>query len=149
MTSISQPSGVTILYRLINRRHLPLPLFSSRVSAGFPSPADDYIDQKLDLNEHLIQHEAATFFVRVAGDSMKGAGINPGDILIVDRAEEARNGSVIIAILDGELTVKRLRYHNGRPLLMPENDQYRAIEVGDAQDFEVWGVVQHVIHRVD
>ena len=125
-----------------------LPLFSARVPAGFPSPADDYIDRALDLNEHLIRHPAATFFVRVSGDSMVGAGIHPGDILVVDRAEEPSHGKIIIAALNGELTVKRLSRHHDRICLTPENPAYAPIEVTPEMQFEVWGVVVHVIHTV-
>jgi DNA polymerase V len=125
-----------------------LPLFSARVPAGFPSPADDYIDRALDLNEHLIRHPAATFFVRVSGDSMVDAGIHPGDILVVDRAEEPAHGKIVIAALDGELTVKRLSRHNGTISLLPENPAYAPIQVTPEMRFEVWGVVVHVIHTV-
>ena len=116
------------------------------VSAGFPSPADDYVEPSLDLNEYLIRHPAATFFVRVQGDSMKEAGISHGDLLIVDRSLEARDGQVIIALLNGEFTVKRLRKQKGRLFLCPENPNYQPIEVAPEADFQVWGVVIHVIH---
>ena len=124
----------------------PIPLFAERIAAGFPSPADDFLEDQLDLNEHLIQHPSATFFVRVDGDSMIGAGIHSGDILIVDRAVEAVNRKVVIAILDGELTVKRLHKQKGRLTLMPENDKYKPITIEDDSNFEIWGVVTNVIH---
>ena len=123
-----------------------IPLFAARVPAGFPSPADDYIDRGLDLNELLIRHPAATFFVRASGDSMTGAGIHSGDVLVVDRAVTPQNRSVIIAALNGELTVKRLIRENGRILLVSENPSYAPLEVGGGMEFEVWGVVVHVIH---
>ncbi|MBN2158701.1 MAG: translesion error-prone DNA polymerase V autoproteolytic subunit [Spirochaetes bacterium] len=122
------------------------PLFAARIPAGFPSPADDYVDQGLDLNDLLIRHPAATFFVRVSGDSMVGAGIHSGDVLVVDRAETARDRSVIIAALKGELTVKRFIRENGRAYLVSENPDYTPVEVTGDTDFEVWGVVVHVIH---
>lgn len=125
-----------------------LPLYLTLVAAGFPSPADDYVDRKLDLNEHLIEHPAATFFVRVHGDSMIEAGIHSGDLLIVDRAVEPTDGRVIIAAVNGEMTVKRVRRRNGRLLLLPENPEYRPIEITPETDFEIWGVVTHVIHKV-
>lgn len=100
------------------------PLVVSSVSAGFPSPADDYIEGRLDLNQHLIRHPAATFFVRVDGDSMIDAGIHPGDILIVDRALEPKDRNVVIANINGELTVKRIRIKYKKILLMPENENY-------------------------
>ncbi|HEX7176098.1 MAG TPA: translesion error-prone DNA polymerase V autoproteolytic subunit [Pyrinomonadaceae bacterium] len=121
------------------------PLFLAAVSAGFPSPADDYIEGRLDLNRHLIRHPVATFYVRVAGDSMIDAGIHPGSILVVDRAVEADDGDIVIARLGDELCVKRLRIHEGRLLLVPENPCYETIEVGEGMDFEVWGKVMHSI----
>ena len=121
------------------------PLFLASVSAGFPSPADDYIEGRLDLNRHLVRHPVATFYVRVAGDSMIDAGIHPGSILVVDRAVEADDGDIVIARLGDELCVKRLRIHEGRLLLVPENPCYATIEVGEGMDFEVWGKVMHSI----
>jgi DNA polymerase V len=127
---------------------LRLPLVLARISAGFPSPADDFIDKTLDLNEHLVRHPAATFFVRVAGNSMIGAGIHQGDLLIVDRSLEAQDGKIVIAILNGELTVKRFRKKFGKVFLWPENSNYQPIEIKDGAQFEIWGVVAHVIHSV-
>lgn len=124
----------------------PLPVFIARITAGFPSPAADYEEGKLDLNKHLVKNPAATFFVRVAGDSMLGAGIHDGDLLIVDRAKEPKNGSVIIAVLDGQLTVKRLRIRRGKLSLEPENDNYPVQPITAGMEFEVWGVVTNVIH---
>ena len=130
------------------RRVVRVPLPAASVSAGFPSPADDYIDRELDLNEHLIQHPAATFFVRVTGTSMIGAGIHDGDLLIVDRAVEPRDGSVVIAVLFGDLTVKRLRLRKGVLLLEAENQAYDPIAIPQGADFQVWGVCRHVIHSL-
>jgi DNA polymerase V len=123
-------------------------LFLVPVSAGYPSPADDYLDSSLDLNQHLIKHPAATFFVRVAGESMQEAGIHSGDVLIVDRALPPSNGSVVIAVINGELTVKRLSKRHGKLLLMPENQQYPPLPITETTAFEVWGVVTYVIHRL-
>ena len=102
----------------------------------------------LDLNEHLIRHPEATFFVRVYGDSMRDAGIQSGDILIVDRAVEPKNGSVVIAALNGELTVKRLQKKQGKLFLMPEHPEFSPIEVTKDASFEIWGIVSYVIHKV-
>ena len=124
------------------------PLFLVSVSAGFPSPADDYLDGKLDLNQHLIQHPAATFFIRVTGDSMLGAGIHSGDLLIVDRALEPTHNSVVIAVVDGELTVKRICLQGGTLVLMPDNGKYPPLCIQETTDLEIWGVVTHVIHSV-
>lgn len=132
---------------LAARTSLALPCFLTPVSAGFPSPAEDYLDQALDLNDLLIAHPAATFYVRASGDSMRGAGIRSGDILVVDRAVEARPGKIVIAALDGELTVKRLRLRDGRPVLVPENPDYPSFDVPAEASFTIWGVVTWVIHR--
>jgi DNA polymerase V len=123
-------------------------LFLAPVSAGYPSPADDYLDDALDLNQHLIKHPTATFFVRVAGESMREAGIHSGDVLIVDRALTPTDGSVVIAIVNGELTVKRLSKRHGTLILMPENAQYPPLPITETTAFEIWGVVTYVIHRV-
>lgn len=124
-----------------------IPLVSSSVKAGFPSPADDYIEQKLDLNELIIKHPAATFFVRVEGNSMKNAGICHGDILVVDRAADAHDGKVAIVILDGEFTVKRIKIKNNAIYLIPENPDFPPIKVDESSDFQIWGIVTHVIHK--
>ncbi len=125
---------------------LRLPFYSSRMKAGFPSPADDYIEAKLDFNEYLVKHPAATFCVRVTGDSMKNAGINSGDILVVDRAITPADNKIVVAILDGSFTVKRLAKNKNGLFLMPENPIYEPIEIKGEMDFEVWGTVTHVIH---
>ncbi len=124
------------------------PLFMMPVAAGFPSPAEDYIEGKLDLNKHLIKHPAATFFVKVTGNSMTDAGIHPGDILIVDRALAAVDKNVVIAVVDGELTVKRLRMMGDEVFLFPENDDYTPLRIEEDMNFEVWGVVTNVIHQL-
>lgn len=126
---------------------IELPLLLSEVIAGFPSPADDYIDKKLDLNEQLISNKAATFLVRAYGDSMLDANIKQGDILVVDRSIDARHNSIIIAIFNGELTVKRLRLQGGKLFLAPENPEYPLLEITEDISFEVWGVVTYIIHK--
>lgn len=125
-----------------------LPLAVASVSAGFPSPADDYLEGTLDLNHYLIKHPAATFFVRVAGDSMIDAGIHDGDLLLVDRSLEMVDGKVVIAVMNGELLVKRVRKVGARLFLVPENQAYQPIEVREEMDFELWGVVTHVVHSL-
>ena len=122
------------------------PLFMIPVEAGFPSPAEDYIQGELDLNKHLVKHPAATFFVRVAGDSMVDAGIHPGDMLIVDRAIEHADKKVVIAVINGDLTVKRIRMIKGKIFLMPENENYKPIQIEEGMNFEIWGIVTNVIH---
>ncbi len=130
------------------RTRLEVPLVTAGVSAGFPSPADDFIDARLDLNEFLVAHPAATFFVRVEGTSMIGAGIHPDDILIVDRALEPRSGNIVIAVVEGEFTVKRYSCSNGKCWLLAENPKFGPIEVTEGMAVEVWGVVSYVIHKV-
>jgi len=148
--NLQKKSNITIthIYPYKRGAKRKLPLYSSTVPAGFPSPADDFLDKRLDLNEYLIKHPAATFFVRVAGNSMIHAGIHSGDILIVDRAEEPKNNSIIVALLDREFTVKRIRKSKNELYLMPENGKFKPIKVTDKMDFEVWGVVKYVIHEV-
>ena len=125
-----------------------LPLYASKVQAGFPSPADDYLEGKLDLNSHLVKHPAATFFVRVAGDSMTGAGIHEDDILVVDRSLTPAHDKIVIAVVDGDLTVKRLYKKGNTVRLLPENPDYPPIEVTENTDFTIWGVVTSVIHNL-
>ncbi len=125
-----------------------LPLFSSPVAAGFPSPADDHLEGKLDLNEHLIKHPTATYFLRVSGDSMMGAGIHDKDILVVDRSIEPRAGKIVIAVVEGEFTVKRLVRRGSKTLLVPENEAYSPIEITDEHDLMIWGVVTGVTRQI-
>jgi len=128
------------------RTELNLPLFSARVQAGFPSPADDHLERSIDLNEELIQHPAATFFVRVKGESMHDAGIQSGDILVVDRSLAPTDRKIVVAMIDGEFTVKRFRNQEGRIFLEAANDRFPKIEVSGDQELVVWGVVSFVIH---
>lgn len=125
-----------------------VPLYLSPVAAGFPSPADDYIDQKLDLHSHLVRNPAATFFLRAQGDSMIGAGIHDGDLLVVDRSLEAAHNRIAIVALDGELTVKRLVYRHERLFLVPENPKYPEIDITERENVHVWGVVTYVVHKL-
>lgn len=134
-------------YKAENNSKLSLPLFSAHVQAGFPSPADDYIEKKLDLNELLIKHPAATFFVRVEGDSMINANIKSGDVLIVDRACTPSDNKIVVAVLNGEFTVKRIHKKDTQLFLVPENRNFPRIEVTAEMDFEVWGVVTYIIHK--
>ncbi len=121
------------------------PLFLTSVSAGFPSPVENYIEGRIDLNRQLIKHPMATFYVRVAGDSMIEAGIYPGCILVVDRAVEADDGDIVIARVNDELCVKRLRIAGGGVWLMPANESYTPLEITEGMEFEVWGRVMHSI----
>ncbi|WP_290923331.1 translesion error-prone DNA polymerase V autoproteolytic subunit [Halodesulfovibrio sp.] len=123
-------------------------MHTSCAHAGFPSPADDYLDGALDLNKLLVNNAPATFFLRVKGDSMTGAGIHSNDILVVDRSVSASHNSIVVAVLNGALTVKRLWQRNGRVALMPDNPQYKPVEVTHNEEFEVWGVATSVIHSL-
>lgn len=125
-----------------------IPLLASRVAAGFPSSAENFIEKSLDLNELVIKHSAATFFVRVKGDSMINAGIHSGDILIVDRALTATHNKIVIARIHDEFTVKRMCVNGNVIALIPENDSYKPITITADMDFEIWGVVTFVLHGV-
>ncbi|HPI41604.1 MAG TPA: S24 family peptidase, partial [Pseudobdellovibrionaceae bacterium] len=117
-------------------------LMETSISAGFPSPADDYIEKTLDLNDFLISRPSSTFMAWVRGDSMVGAGIFNKDLLIIDRSLEAHNRSIVLAYLNGEFTLKRLIKAGGRLFLNPENVKYKAIEVTEEMDFKIWGVLK-------
>ncbi|OAI14873.1 peptidase S24 [Methylomonas lenta] len=127
---------------------LDLPLFGSKIPAGFPSPADDHLEATIDLNLQYIRHPAATFFVRVQGHSMINAGIHNGDMLVVDRSLEAISGSIVIAVVNGELTVKRLIRNDSGIWLMPENPDFQPLLIRDGMELHIWGVVAHVIHSL-
>ncbi|UTH73510.1 LexA family transcriptional regulator [Chromobacterium sp. IIBBL 290-4] len=126
-----------------------LPLFASSVPAGSPVPADDLKEADIDLNAHLVSRPGDTFMVRVKGDSMLGAGIHDGDLLLVERGKEPKSGRVVVAALNGELTVKRLEKNADSVRLLPENPDYSPIEVPEDASFHIWGVVTNVIHKVD
>jgi DNA polymerase V len=125
-----------------------IPLFVSSVPAGFPSPAEDYQEHKLDLNNLLIKRPSSTFFVRVSGDSMTGAGIFDGDLLVVDRSLPAADRKIVIAVVNGEFTVKRLRRRGEGMVLQPENPAFRETVIAPGMDFSVWGVVMYCIHKL-
>lgn len=140
-------SRIPDIKKMLEKGSLSCPLYSSTVQAGFPSPADDYIESHLDLNEHLIKHPASTFFLISSGDSMKDAGIQSGDLLIVDKSVTATHGKIVIAAINGELTVKRLSQIAGRVQLLPENKNYQPIDITESNDLVIWGVVMYVIHQ--
>jgi DNA polymerase V len=118
-------------------------------ATGFGAAADDYAERGIDLNEQLVRNKPATFFMRVNGNAMVGAGIYNGDVVIVDKSLNARNGNVVIAVLDGEMLIRRLRIlENGKKLLVPETKNLSVIEINGESNFDVWGVVTYVIHSV-
>ncbi|MDR4504093.1 MAG: translesion error-prone DNA polymerase V autoproteolytic subunit [Candidatus Scalindua sp.] len=129
-------------------KNIKLPLYEFPVSAGFPSPAEDFVDKHLDLNEYIVKHPAATFFVRVKGNSMQDCGISDGDLVVVDRALDPGDKSIVVAFLSGEFTIKRVRYKKGELYLVPENREYEPIRVTEEMDFQVWGVVTHAIKEI-
>jgi len=136
--------NITSLTPACARTTILLPLYLSRIAAGFPSPADDYLDDGLDLNEHLIKHPAATYFARAEGDSMIELGIFTGDLLIIDRAIQAEDGDVVVVAVDGLLTIKLLDLAHSR--LLPANKLYRPIEISAESQVYIEGVMLHTAH---
>jgi DNA polymerase V len=126
-----------------------LPLFLSPASAGFPSPADDFLDRKLDLHEYLVRNHSATFFLRASGDSMINAGIRDGDLLVADRSIQPVNGSVVVVAVGGELTIKYMAKRRERVVLVPANDTYPEIDITDREDAVIWGVVTYAVHKME
>ncbi|MDX2253894.1 MAG: translesion error-prone DNA polymerase V autoproteolytic subunit [Pseudanabaenaceae cyanobacterium bins.39] len=142
------PTLVESVFRPHEQTKHRIPLFLNPVAAGFPTPTDDYLEGQIDLNRHLVKHPESTFLVRVVGESMKDAGIHPRDLLVVDQAIEPTDGKIVIAVVDGELTVKRLRKHLSKLWLMPENTDYQPIEISENTELHIWGVVTNVIHAL-
>jgi len=134
------------IYKPDFKTNIKRPLYATSAPAGFPSPADDYVEKALDLNKHLIKNPTATYFVRVSGESMAEAGILDGDLLIVDRSAEPKNRNIVVAAINGELTVKRLRIRKGTVSLVPANKNFSPIEITEGSNLEIWGVVKHAIH---
>ena len=137
----AQDNVVEIVELAADRTSLSLPFYTTKVAAGFPSPADDHVEKRMDPSEYLIDNETATFFVRVKGDSMIDAGIFEDDVLVIDRTRVPQVGDIVLAMLDGEFTVKTLGKNKDGIRLLPANKLYPVIEVGKEQSFEIWGVV--------
>lgn len=133
--------------KFVAHRGYKLPLYGSKVQAGTPSPADEHVEARVDLNAELVKNPADTFLVKVTGDSMIDVGIHENDLLIVDRSLEAGHGKIVIAAIDGQLTVKRLSHKNKKGYLLSENANYPPIEIYDGSNFCIWGVVTRVIHQ--
>jgi DNA polymerase V len=134
-------SQVGIFLPLLDAPYLPLPIDVVKVSAGFPSPAADYEDKRLDINEYLIRNPVSTFFFPVQGDSMQGAEIFDGDVLVVDRSIKAQHGHIVVAFVDGDRLVKRLHCRQGRVALIAENPNFPPLEIQDGMELVVWGTV--------
>jgi DNA polymerase V len=141
-------TGKELSFYSMEGKTLDIPFYQSNVSAGFPSPAEDFMELDLNLQEYLVQHPSATFCVKVTGDSMQNAGIFSGDVMVVDRALEPKNKTIVLAVLDGEFTVKRIHKKGDLLFLNPENDNFKPIEITQEMNFKVWGVVTHIIHKV-
>ncbi len=148
LSAYRMKKGVSALPIATDSPKRTIPVMSHRVPAGFPSPADDYVQDRVDLNEHLILHREASFILRVSGWSMVGAGIHDGDELIVDRAIEPADGHVVVAVINGELTVKRLKKSGKKIGLAAENPEYPDIEFVEGEELVIWGVATRVLHKV-
>ena len=140
------PDHLTPVKLAENPAAFKIPLFNHTIQAGFPSPADDYVAESLDLNEHLMPRKEASYLLTVSGESMIGVGIHDGDLLVVDRSLTPVNGKVVIAILDGQFTVKTLEKKRDKIRLLPANPDFEPIEIKDEQELQIWGVVTNVIH---
>jgi len=136
------------IYSAETTTQVDIPLVESGISAGFPSPADDFLDLSIDLNKELIKNKEATFYGRVKGDSMKNAGLSDGDLLIIDKSLEPKNGKIAVCFIDGEFTVKRIKIEKKACWLVPENEDYKPIKVTEENDFIIWGIVTTVIKSV-
>ena len=139
---------IITLYTPKQEKELLVLYTESLIKAGFPSPAEDHTDLKLDLNKELIKNPSATFFARVSGESMIGDGVGDGDILVVDRSVEPADGQIAVCFLDGEFTLKRVRINGKTIILVPANPSYKQIEVTADNDFSIWGVVRYIIKKV-
>ncbi|HMZ46490.1 MAG TPA: translesion error-prone DNA polymerase V autoproteolytic subunit [Chitinophagaceae bacterium] len=136
------------IYSALSETALELPFVGQNISAGFPSPALDFTDLGIDLNKHLIKHPSATFYGRAKGQSLKNAGINDGDLLIIDRSVEPINGKIAVCYIDGEFTAKRIKKTKNELWLMPENEDYKPIKIEEENNLIIWGIVTHVIKAV-
>ena len=136
-------------YSIEGSNLVDIPLYSDSVPAGFPSPADDYLDMDLNLHDYLVKHPSATFCVKAIGDSMIDAGIKSSDVMVVDRALTPKNNDIILAIINGEFTVKRIKKNDNELYLMPANENYHPMKITKDMDFQVWGVVTFIIHKAN
>jgi DNA polymerase V len=136
------------MYQPIYKASVSLPVADQGISAGFPSPADDFLDLSIDLNKELIKHPYATFYGRVRGESMVGAGLDDGDLLIIDKSLEPQDGKIAVCFIDGEFTVKRIRLDNNSLWLVPENKKYKPLKVNEDNEFIIWGIVTSVIKKM-
>ncbi len=141
-------SKIDKIFSAESQEDLELPLASTAISAGFPSPAENYSDLKLDLNKELIKNPASTFFARVSGVSMIDDGVDDGDLLVIDKSVEPYNGALAVCFLNGEFTLKRFEDRGDYGLLIPANKDYKPIKVTEDNDFVIWGVVKYLIKKM-
>jgi DNA polymerase V len=142
--TFAHPERLSAPVILLEKLHLVLPYYG-QISAGFPSPADDYIEDRINLKEYLVHNEEGTYVLQIGGDSMLGAGLSPGDRILVDKSLEPKSGDIVVAALHGEFTVKRLVMRAGRCLLEPANPAYRPMDVTEEPSLQIWGVVTRSI----
>ena len=145
---IKSDGSISEIWLADDSKSVELPYYDTKVQAGFPSPAEDHLEQRLDLNTLVIDNPSATFFVRVAGESMRGIGITDGDILVVDRSIESWGNRVVVAVIDSEFTIKRFTKHNATVVLEAENPDYPPITITEEMDFSVWGVVCWALKKI-
>src|SRR5690606_954573 len=148
MTLKLHNGNVIDIFSADTETELTLPFVDDGISAGFPSPALDFVDLSIDLNKHLIKNPSATFYGKVKGDSLKNAGIHNGDLLIIDRSLEPTNGKIAVCYIDGEFTAKRIKLEKNVAWLIAENENYQPIKVTEDNNFLIWGIVTHVIKNV-
>ena len=139
--------GISFFKPNLDESH-SIPLTSNNISAGFPSPADDFKEIRISLDKEIVKNEEATFYARVDGESMLGAGLNDGDVIVLDRSAEPKDGSIAVCFLDGEFTVKRLKLKNKEIYLMPENSKYSPIKIGEGNELSIWGIVTYVVKKM-
>jgi DNA polymerase V len=142
------PKNALDFYTPEDSAPLEIVLAQTGISAGFPSPADDFKEFKISLDKTLVKNKEATFYAKVSGQSMVGAGIDDGDLLVVDKSLEPQHNSIAVCFIDGEFTVKRLKVSGGDVYLQPENPAYNPIKITESNDFQVWGIVTHVIKKL-
>jgi DNA polymerase V len=147
LTSLHQ-SETLEFFSATTGMELNLPLIDAGIHAGFPSPAEDFADISIDLNQELIKNPSSTFYARVKGDSMKDAGIHDGDLIIIDKSLEPANGKIAVCFIDGEFTIKRIKIESNCCWLVPANDDFNPIKVTEENEFLVWGIVVHVIRSL-
>ena len=137
-----------IFFRPDTENQKYFPFASEGVSAGFPSPAEDFKELKISIDQEVVKNESATFFARVDGQSMQGAGLDDGDLIVIDRSKEPENGKIAVCFIDGEFTVKRLKVEEDCVYLMPENSKYKALKVTSENQLIIWGIVTYVVKKV-